>query len=122
MESACRTGRLVGGLAEEGGELPTASLVVASGAEAGELARGLDERVVGVECALAAAVAAVLEHVLEHRTRDDVPHALLPVGAAGRGEQRGAGEEEQRESLLHGYRLTRCGRRCGTSASWARLL
>jgi hypothetical protein len=102
----------VGGLAEEGGELPTASLVVAGGAEAGELARGLDERVVGVERALAAAVAAVLEHVLEHRTRDDVPHALLPVGAAGRGEQREAGEE-QCESLLHGYRLTRCRRRCG---------
>jgi hypothetical protein len=50
----------MGGLAEEGGELPPAGLVVAGGAEGGERhARGLDEGVVGVECALAAAVSAV---------------------------------------------------------------
>jgi hypothetical protein len=49
----------MGGLAEEGGELPPAGLVVAGDAEGGEHARGLDEGVVGVECALAAAVSAV---------------------------------------------------------------
>ena len=95
----------MGGLAEEGGELPPAGPVVAGGAEGGEPGRGLGEGVVGVEGALAAAVAAVAEHALEHLPRDD---ALLPAGAAGRGEQRGAGEGQHREDLIpHGSPLER---------------
>jgi len=95
----------VGRLAEEGGELPPARLVVAGGAEAGELAGGLDERVVGVEGALAAAVAAVAQHALEHGPRDDAPHALLRAGAAtGCGEQRGACQDQhRRQSPRHGW-------------------
>lgn len=94
-EAFCtRTGGFVGRLAEEGGELPPARLLVAGGAEAGELAGGLDEGVVGVEGALAPAVAAVAQHALEHGTSDDAPHALLRAGAAD-AEQRGACHEQQ---------------------------
>lgn len=58
------TVRLLGGLAEAGGELPPACLVVAGVAEVREGVRGLDERVVGVEPALTAAVATVAEPAL----------------------------------------------------------
>jgi hypothetical protein len=94
-EAFCtRTGGFVGRLAEEGGELPPARLLVAGGAEAGELAGGLDEGVVGVEGALAPAVAAVAQHALEHGPGDDAPHALLRAGAGSPGEQRGASHEQ----------------------------
>jgi len=94
----------VGRLSEEGGELPPSGLVVAGGAEAGELAGGLDERVVGVERALATAVAAVAQHALEHGPRDDAPHALLRAGAAGRREQRGACQDQhRRQNPRHGW-------------------
>lgn len=87
----------MGGLAKESGELAPAGFVVAGRAESREISGGLDERVVGVEGALATLVPTVAQHRLEHRPRDDRPNTrLLPAGAAGRrDQQRGAGEREK---------------------------
>jgi len=61
---------LVGGLAEEGGELALVGLVAAAGAEAGEGAGGLDEGVVGVEPVGGAdGVVAVGQHGVVHVLR-----------------------------------------------------
>uniref|UniRef100_A0A8R7QKH1 Uncharacterized protein n=1 Tax=Triticum urartu TaxID=4572 RepID=A0A8R7QKH1_TRIUA len=94
------TGGLVGGLREEGGELPAAGGLVAGGAEAAERARGLHERVVGVEegapvaPAVAAAVVALPQHGVERVPRDDRRHAAARGDGRGQ-QQRRAGESEQ---------------------------
>ena len=88
----------MGGLPEEGGELPSAGLVVAGIAEGREFAHGLDECVLGVErAALAAAFVAVAHHGVELLPGDDRRHAGLLLPAGTREQRRAAGESEEPE-------------------------
>jgi len=91
------TGGLVGGLAEEGGELaPVVLVAAAGGAEAGEEGGGLDEGVVCVEPAgWAGGVVEVGQHGAVHVLRDDGLHH-----AAVRGRRHG----QQHRRSRHGAR------------------
>ena len=76
MRQVLLTVGLVGGLAEEGGELaPVVLVAVAAGAEPREGAGGLDEGVVGVEPVGGAdGVVAVGQHAVVHVLRDNGAH------------------------------------------------